>query len=121
MYPFLSDYKRVWEMDQAKDAYAELGEYFRRFDPCHEHEDEIFVKLGYIDVQHLCPRIRAEVCMTVGLMDTICPPSTQFAAYNKIASEKSMVLYPDFGHESLPGNSDRIFQFMSQLSELKPE
>jgi cephalosporin-C deacetylase len=116
VFPFLCDYKRVWEMDQAKDAYAELHDYFRRFDPLHERENEIFTKLGYIDVQHLCPRIRAEVFMGVGLMDTVCPPSTQFAAYNKIPSKKSMAIYPDFGHEGLPGNSDKIFQFMSRLS-----
>ena len=72
-------------------------------------------KLGYIDVQFLCPRIKAEVFMAVSLMDTVCPPSTQFAAYNKIRSKKSMVLYPDFGHEGLPGQPDRIFQFLSKL------
>jgi len=33
IYPFLSDYKRVWEMDQAKDAYKELQEFFRHADP----------------------------------------------------------------------------------------
>jgi cephalosporin-C deacetylase len=47
-------------------------------------------------------------------MDTICPPSSQFAAYNKIRSAKEMVLYPDFGHESLPGNSDRVFEFLAE-------
>ena len=62
---------------------------------------ELLVKLGYIDVQFLCPRIRAEVMMTIGLMDTICPPSTQFAAYNTIQSKKSLIIYPDFGHEGL--------------------
>ena len=45
--------------------------------------------------------------MSVGLMDTICPPSTQFAAYNKIQSKKSLLIYPDFGHEGLPGAPDR--------------
>ena len=50
--------------------------------------------------------------MFTGLMDTICPPSTQFAAYNKIRAKKSMVLYPDFAHEGLPGAHDRIFNFM---------
>ena len=102
-------------MDQAKDAYAELGEYFRKFDPLHEREEAIFEKLGYIDVQYLCPRIRSEVFMGVGLMDTICPPSTQFAAYNKITADKSLAIYPDFAHEDLPGLGDEIFQFMSGL------
>lgn len=115
VFPFLCDYKRVWQMDQAKDAYAELHDYFRRFDPLHEREDAIFTKLGYIDVQHLAPRIQSEVRLFMGLMDTICPPSTQFAAYNKITAKKSLAIYPDFAHENLPGHADKIFQFMMGL------
>ena len=115
VFPFLCDYQRVWEMDQAKDAYDELKAYFRLFDPRHERETEIFTKLGYIDLQHLAPRIKAEVLMFTGLMDTICPPSTQFAAFNKITSKKDVVIYPDFGHEGLPGESDRTFNFMLGL------
>jgi cephalosporin-C deacetylase len=112
LYPFLSDYIRVWEMDQAKDAYSELQEYFRHSDPMHELEATIFEKLGYIDIQFLAPRIRAEVLWGIGLMDTICPPSTQFAVYNKLSSPKKMVIYPDFGHESIPGWNDQAFQFL---------
>ena len=115
IFPFLSDYKRVWEMDQAKDAYLELQEYFRHSDPTHRCEDEVFEKLGYIDIQFLAPRIRAEVMWGMGLMDTICPPSSQFAAYNKIVSRKTMTVYPDFGHEPLPGINDQVFEFMRGL------
>jgi cephalosporin-C deacetylase len=115
VFPFLCDYLRVWEIDEDKDAYAELREYFRKFDPMHRRKNEVFTRLGYIDVQHLAPRIQAEVLMGVGLMDQICPPSTQFAAYNKIKSEKSLAIYPDFGHETLPGHDDIIFQFMAGL------
>lgn len=115
VYPFLSDYKRVWEMDLDEVAYKELRTYFRRFDPLHEREDAIFEKLGYIDIQHLAPRIRAQVQLFMGLRDTICPPSTQFAAYNKITSQKSLVIYPDFEHEDLAGHQDKIFEFMRGL------
>lgn len=115
VFPFLSDYKRVWDMDQAKDAYSELKEYFRHFDPNHEKEEAIFEKLGYIDIQFLAPRIRSNVMWAIGLMDTICPPSSQFAAYNKITSQKALTIYPDFGHEGLPGINDKIFEFMMGL------
>lgn len=111
VFPFLSDYKRVWEMDLDKDAYAELRTYFRNFDPQHKREEEIFTKLGYIDIQHLAPRIKGEVMLGIGLMDTVCPPSTQFAAYNKITAKKQMEIYPDFSHEDLPGFSDMTMQF----------
>ncbi|MDX6767511.1 MAG: alpha/beta fold hydrolase [Candidatus Methylacidiphilales bacterium] len=115
VYPFLSDYQRVWEMDQAVAAYEELRTYFRQFDPLHLREKEIFTRLGYIDIQHLAPRIKAEVLMATGLMDTICPPSTQFAAYNKITSKKNVTIYPDFGHENLPGFADATFSFFQGL------
>jgi len=114
-YPFLSDYKRVWDMDLAKDAYEELKTYFRLFDPRHEREIEIFTKLGYIDIQHLANRIKGEVLMGTGLQDTVCPPSTQFAAYNKITSKKKVVIYPDFGHEGLPDFADITYNFMMGL------
>src|SRR5262249_28879580 len=115
VFPFLCDYRRVWEMDLATNAYEELRIYFRAFDPRHEHEDETFTRLGYIDNQHLAHRIEAEVLMAVGLMDTICPPSTQFAAFNKIRSKKDLIIYPDFGHEGLPGAHDRIYDFLAEL------
>ena len=115
VYPFLCDYQRVWEMDQAKDAYEELRLFFRAFDPRHERENEIFTRLGYIDCQFLAPRIRAETLMFTSLMDTICPPSSQFAAYNKITAKKDVVIYPDFAHEALPGQIDRTFNFMRGL------
>ncbi|HWS24636.1 MAG TPA: acetylxylan esterase [Anaerolineales bacterium] len=115
MFPFLSDYKRIWTMDRAVEAYAEIREFFRMFDPRHIEEEKIFENLGYIDIQHLAPRVRAEVLWGIGLMDDICPPSTQFAVYNKVESKKSMAIYPDFGHESLPGFADKEFQFFSDL------
>ncbi len=111
-FPFLSDYMRVWEMDQAKDAYKDLQDYFRHSDPMHKREAIIFEKLGYIDIQFLAPRVKAEALWGIGLMDNICPPSTQFAVYNKLNSPKNMLIYPDFGHEPLPGWNDQAFQFL---------
>ena len=33
-------------MDLAREAYDELTYYFKRFDPTHEHEEEVFIQLG---------------------------------------------------------------------------
>lgn len=114
-YPYMSDYLRVWQMGLAKGGYEGINYWFRNFDPRHRRENEFFTKLGYIDIQHLAGRIRAKVRMATGLMDTSCPPSTQFAVYNKITSEKSVEIYPDFGHEYLIGDDDLVFEFLSQL------
>ena len=115
IFPFLSDYRRVWDMDLAKSAYREIKQYFRRYDPAHERADEFFMKLGYIDIQNLAHRIQSKVLMFTGLNDEVCPASSQFAVYNKITAEKDMVVYPDFGHEETPGRNDKIYQFMLGL------
>ena len=52
--------------------------------------------------------------MFTGLMDTVCPPSTQFAAFNKITAKKDVAIYPDYAHESLPGMIDRVFEFLAK-------
>nr|AAB68821.1 xylan esterase 1 [Thermoanaerobacterium saccharolyticum JW/SL-YS485] len=114
-YPFLSDYKRVWDLDLAKNAYQEITDYFRLFDPRHERENEVFTKLGYIDVKNLAKRIKGDVLMCVGLMDQVCPPSTVFAAYNNIQSKKDIKVYPDYGHEPMRGFGDLAMQFMLEL------
>ncbi len=115
VYPFLCDYQRVWEMDLARDEYQELEDWFRRFDPQHVRQADVFSNLGYIDVQHLVGRIRAQVLWFIGLKDMICPPSSQMAAYNKIRANKEMRVFPDFGHEDLAGYQDQIFTYMLKL------
>jgi Acetyl esterase (deacetylase) len=115
LYPFLCDYKRVWETDLDFNAYREMQRWFKRTDPLHERDDEFFNTLSYIDIQNIVPRIQARVLMFTGLMDELCPPSTQFAAYNKIRAPKEMLIYPDFGHEELRLAGDKIFEFMRNL------
>ncbi|MHA6531441.1 acetylxylan esterase [Paenibacillus sp. BAC0078] len=115
VYPFLSDYKRAWELDITTSAYEEINYYFRFFDPHHEREEEIFNRLGYIDIQNLASRIQAKVLWVTGLADTICPPSTQFAAYNKITAPKDLMVYYEYGHEYLPYLADRTLQTFMTL------
>ncbi len=114
-HPFLSDYKRVWHLDLPSRPYAEIYEYFSRFDPCHEREDEIFTKLGYIDIQNLAQRIKTPVLFGIGLTDNVCPPSSQFAVYNKLGGEVKLHIYHDFGHVLFPGWADKIHEFLQDL------
>ena len=112
MMPFLCDYKHAWEVCTSDSPYVEIRDYFMFHDPCHEREDEIFTKLGYIDVQYLARRIQSQVLMLTGLKDSACPPSTQYAAYNKITSPKKIINYPDYGHEVCIDMEDRALQFI---------
>jgi len=54
--------------------------------------------LRYVDCALPARRITARCLLSVGLMDTICPPSTVFAAYNEITSGKDISVHPFTGH-----------------------
>jgi cephalosporin-C deacetylase len=119
VFPFFCDYQRAWEIDvgelPTELGYQELKGYFRRFDPTHQRESAIFDRLGYIDLKNLADRIRGSVLLTTSLLDTTCPPSTQFAVFNRISAPKQMRVYPDFGHEPIPGVNDANFEFLCGL------
>ena len=111
LYPFLSDYQRVWNLNLDGVAYEGLRYYTRWFDPMKEHHQEVFTKLGYIDVHHLASRIRCEVLFGSGLKDIYCPVSTQFAVYNQLKAPKKHVLFPDYAHEEIPAFDDLLIRF----------
>ena len=54
--------------------------------------------MSYFDAMNLCDRIKCEVFMGVGLQDRICPPTTNFSAYNRITAPKGYLVYPNKGH-----------------------
>lgn len=111
LYPFLSDYKRVWDMDLDIIAYEGLRYYSKWFDPMQKNQAEMFTKLGYIDVHNLVHRLEAEVMFGTGLVDNVCPPSTQFAIYNNIKSKKQHFIFPDYTHEEISAFDDMLIDF----------
>jgi len=115
LYPFLSDYRRTWDMDLFKGAYEELSYYIRSLDPRHENIGRMFEMLGYIDVSNLAPRVRGRTYMFITLQDDICPPSTQFAVYNRITAPKTCEIYPNHGHEGLPDADELIYRYFKDL------
>lgn len=117
LYPFLSDYKRVYDMDLDLIAYEGLRYYSKWFNSIGENEDEVFTKLGYIDVHNLAYKLESEVLFGTGLMDNICPPSTQFAIYNNINSKKKHIIFPDYTHEEISVFDDMLIDFFLKEDE----
>lgn len=112
-YPFLCDFQQAIQQP-GPTAYEEIKQYFKRVDPLHLHEKEIFKKLAYIDIQHFADRIQSEVLWLMGGSDTLCPPITQFSVYDKINSRKEILIYPEYGHEIMPDSYDKIYQFLQR-------
>jgi cephalosporin-C deacetylase len=97
--PYLCDIEHAITV-APEPPYTELVDYLSQH---HEHIATALRTLSYIDNAVLAPRIRARTTVSVGLMDTTCPPSTVFAAYNAIEAPKDIAVYPYSGHD-LPGH-----------------
>ena len=108
LYPFLSDFRRVYELGADEIAYEGIRYYARWFDPAGERIDEWFGKLAYIDSASFAHLVRCEVLMGTGLSDVVCPPATQFAVYNNMTCPRRHVLFPEFGHEEIQAFDDMI-------------
>ena len=112
--PFLSDYRYAYINNETSSAFYELVEYARLFDSRHEHIEETFDKLDYIDIQNLAKYVKAEVLMCSGLKDVSVNVMTQFAMFNKLNVNKKFYLYPERGHERLDGSDDLAIQWMNE-------
>lgn len=95
-------------MELNEGTYAGLTYYFRKFDPMHICEDDIFENLCYIDIRNLTERVRAEVLVFVGLMHTF----TQFTAFT---AKKKAIIYPEYRHEGMLGIRDKQYKFLSGI------
>ena len=60
--------------------------------------EQVYNTLSYIDIKNLAGWIKAPMIMGVGLVDDVCPPHINFAAYNQVKPEKTYIVYPTSGH-----------------------
>jgi cephalosporin-C deacetylase len=111
IYPFLCHYRRSVEI-HATGPYAEIKNWFRRFDPEHLQEEKVYRTLSYFDGMNMASRIKARTLMAITLQDTTCPPSTCFAVYNHLAGEKEVKLYHDYGHEGVPFHEEVLMRYV---------
>lgn len=93
--PFLCHYRRATQLVDTL-PYGEITNF------CKVHRDkveQVFQTLAYFDGMSFSARAGATALFSVGLMDTICPPSTVFAAYNHYAGPKEIRVYEYNNHE----------------------
>ena len=113
LYPFLSDFKLVWDLGADEIAYEGLRYYARWFDADEHQRDRWFRQLGYIDSKNFAPMIRCPVLFGTGLDDVICPPQTQCAVYNNLHCARKRYLFPGYGHEEIPEFDDMLLDFFT--------
>lgn len=93
--PFLSDIPRGMAI-ASTGPYLELVAYLASH---RDAADRVRSTLAYFDAAVLVERASAPALTSVALMDTVCPPSTVYAAHNAYAGPKELKVYPFNDHE----------------------
>ncbi|GIE80782.1 acetylxylan esterase [Actinoplanes philippinensis] len=110
--PFLCHIQRAVSLTDLS-PYGEIATYLSVH---RDAEPAVWNTLSYVDAVHFARRANAPAHFGIGLRDTVCPPSTGFAAYNHYAAaDKTMHTYPYNGHE----HGDAVHT-RSQLRWLNP-
>ena len=109
--PFLCHYRHATEItDNA--PYSEIAHF------CKIHRDQVETVFPNAQLfrrgELRGSRANAKALFSAALMDSTCPPSTVFAAYNHYAGEKDIRVYPYNNHEG--GES---FQRLEQVRWLR--
>lgn len=111
--PFLCHFRRAVTLIDTS-PYDEITRYLKTH---RDKVDTVFRTLSYFDGVNFAARTRARALYAVGLMDTICPPSTVFAAYNAIEGvPKDIRIYEFNNHEG--GGAHHTLAKMQFLREL---
>ncbi|MDR0863819.1 MAG: acetylxylan esterase [Candidatus Symbiothrix sp.] len=92
--PFLSDYPDYFKITHWPRSDFE---YYLQQHP-EANWEEIYALLTYFDIKNLAQWIECPVIMGIGVQDDVCPPHTNFAAYNQVKSAKRWMAFPEYGH-----------------------
>lgn len=98
--PFLCHLQRAIEITDA----APYGEIVNFLAIHREAEDAVRRTLSYVDGVTFARRATAPAHFGVGLRDTVCPPSTVFAAYNQYGAVHDQPTPPDLTMHVYPFN-----------------
>ncbi len=93
--PFLCHYRTAVELIDTH-PYGEISLFLKTH---RDKVDRVFTTLAYFDGVNFAARSKCPAQFSVGLMDTICPPRTVYAAYNHYAGDKEILVWQFNNHE----------------------
>lgn len=109
--PYLCHFDRAVYVAEA-GPYLEILNYLRTRP---EEEEKIMETLSYFDGMNFAPEIMKPTIFSVGLIDTICPPSTVFAVYNHLGSKDKIIeVYHGMAHEEIGVHVEKKMKFASE-------
>jgi cephalosporin-C deacetylase-like acetyl esterase len=71
-------------------------------------DPKILEAARYVDAVNFAARCQADTVMSVGFIDSVCPPSSCYAAYNALPGNKTVINEPLMGHAA-PAHLHKAF------------
>ncbi|MBT5020828.1 acetylxylan esterase [bacterium] len=77
-------------------------------------DSKILEASRYVDAVNFASRCKANAIMSVGFIDTVCPPSSCYAAYNQLQEEKQIINEPSMGHAAPAHIQEAFFEAVQE-------
>jgi cephalosporin-C deacetylase len=100
-----------WAISNTTGSITEVADYVTRY-PDRLHT--VLKTLSYFDNANLADRIRVPIMVSVGFKDSVCPPESVFAAYNRITSDKRIEMHPFNGHTPGSQHIRKVLEFIKE-------
>lgn len=113
--PYMCDYPNYFEITYWKEVSSWLD--------AHPNTtwETLLNTLSYYDTKNFADKINCPVWMGIGLQDDICPPSTSFATYNKVQSDKNYVVYKNERHGQPAEHYEQRFKQLRQFFNMNDD
>ena len=115
LYPFLANFKNIYEKDNRKNAYGELTHHGRWFNTTGKNTEKFLNNLFYLDTINFSRNLKCSVLFGITNLDEDCPKETQEKIYNEITSRKKACIYKKYYHENIPNFNDEIVSFLLEV------
>ncbi|RKD90644.1 acetylxylan esterase [Mangrovibacterium diazotrophicum] len=113
--PFLSDFPDYFKIEPWPKS--DFDTYMK------EHPEasweQVYDVLSYFDIKNLAQWITCPLYMGMGVQDNVCPPHTNFAAFNQVQSEKKWMACPDYGHAASQAYHEAATEFIKEKLQVK--
>lgn len=119
LYPFLSDFDYIYEIDTDSVTYKDIRYYATWFDPCDTRGRDWLGKMAYYDTKNMATLVKCPVLFGMSLADEMCPPKSQAATYNNLSCPKELHTYPGMGHVEIQEFDDLLIGFLDDASGAK--
>ena len=77
--------------------------------------------LSYFDTMNLADRTTCPTFMSIGLQDSVCPPTTNFAVFNRLQGKKRYRIYPNSGHGLGRQHWDVVWEWIRKEFDLSQD